>query len=76
MVLALVAAVAAAVLSGGLADRLGPAFVARVEQKVRSELFPKNPALRVVPGMLGDQGGAIGAALVAAERTAPEPEEE
>lgn len=57
------------VMGGGLADRLGPAFVTRVEQAVRSELFPKNPGLRVVPAMLGDQGGAIGAALVAAERT-------
>ena len=56
------------VIGGGLADRLGPAFVSRVEQAVRSELFPKNPSLRVVPGELGDRGGAIGAALVAAER--------
>jgi glucokinase len=56
------------VIGGGLADRLGPAFVARVEQAVKGELFPKNPTLRVVPGELGDRGGAIGAALVAAER--------
>ena len=58
------------VIGGGLADRLGPAFVNRVEQAVREELFPKNPALKIVPGVLGDQGGAIGAALVAADRTA------
>jgi glucokinase len=56
------------VIGGGLADRLGPAFVSRVEQAVKGELFPKNPSLRVVPGELGDRGGAIGAALVAAER--------
>jgi glucokinase len=56
------------VIGGGLADRLGPAFVARVEQATKTELYPKNPALRVVPGELGDRGGAIGAALVAAER--------
>lgn len=56
------------VIGGGLADRLGPAFVSRVEQAVKVELFPKNPALRVVPGELGDRGGAIGAALMAAER--------
>lgn len=56
------------VIGGGLADRLGPAFVSRVETAVRAELFPKSPGLRVVPGDLGDRGGAIGAALVAAER--------
>lgn len=60
------------VVGGGLADRLGPAFVSRVEQAVKSELFPKNPALRVVSAELGDQGGAIGAALVAAERAGGE----
>ncbi len=56
------------VIGGGLADRLGPAFVSRVDQATKAELFPKNPALRVVPGELGDQGGAIGAALMAEER--------
>lgn len=61
------------VVGGGLADRLGPAFVSRVETAVRAELFPKSPDLRVVPGDLGDRGGAIGAALVAAERTGASP---
>jgi glucokinase len=56
------------VIGGGLADRLGPAFVERVEEAVRKELFPVNPALRVVPAELGDRGGAIGAAVVAADR--------
>jgi len=56
------------VIGGGLADRLGPAFVARVEAAVKVELFPKNPTLRILPGELGDRGGAIGAALVATER--------
>jgi glucokinase len=54
------------VVGGGLADRLGPAFVARVEQAVVSELFPKREGLKVVPAALGDRGGAIGAALVGA----------
>jgi glucokinase len=54
------------VIGGGLADRLGPAFVARVEQAVLTEVFPKRPGLRVVPAALGDRGGAIGAALVGA----------
>jgi glucokinase len=56
------------VVGGGLADRLGAGFVARVEAAVRDELFPPNPRLRVVPGELGDRGGALGAALLAAER--------
>jgi glucokinase len=56
------------VIGGGLADRLGSAFVERVDQAVRTELFPVNPALRVVPAELGDKGGAIGAAVVAADR--------
>ena len=56
------------VIGGGLADRLGPPFVGRVEQAVERELFPVNPGLRVVPGELGDRGGAIGAAVVAADR--------
>jgi glucokinase len=58
------------VVGGGLADRLGAAFVARVEQAVLSELFPKREGLAVVPAALGDRGGAIGAALVGAELVA------
>jgi glucokinase len=53
------------VVGGGLADRLGPAFVGRIEQAVRSELFAEASTLRVIPGELGDRGGAIGAALLA-----------
>ena len=54
------------VLGGGVADRLGPAIVGRVEQAVRTELFVTTSTLRVVPAALGDLGGAIGAALLAA----------
>jgi glucokinase len=54
------------VVGGGLADRLGAAFVGRVEQAVRSELFAGASAVRVVPAELGDRAGAIGAALLAA----------
>jgi glucokinase len=54
------------VVGGGLADRLGPAFVGRVEQAVRSELFTGGSPVRVVPAELGDRAGAIGAALLAA----------
>ncbi|MEA3075789.1 MAG: glucokinase [Actinomycetota bacterium] len=53
------------VVGGGLADRLGPAFVGRIEQAARSELFPGGSPVRVVPAALGDRSGAIGAALLA-----------
>ena len=55
------------VIGGGLADRLGPTFVGRVEQATRSRLFGDASPLRVIPGELGDRGGATGAALMAAE---------
>ena len=56
------------VVGGGLADRLGPAFVERVEEACLADVFPRNPALRVIPAALGDRGGSMGAALMAAER--------
>ncbi|HZQ78332.1 MAG TPA: ROK family protein [Acidimicrobiia bacterium] len=59
------------VVGGGLADRLGPPFVARVEQACRADVFPRNPDLRIVPAALSDQGGSIGAALMAADTLAP-----
>lgn len=52
------------VVGGGLADRLGAPFVKRVEQAVRDELFAGGAAVRVVPAVLGDRAGAIGAALL------------
>ena len=60
------------VVGGGLADRLGPTFVERVEEACLAEVFPRSPDLRVVPAALGDQGGSIGAALLAAERIGAE----
>lgn len=51
------------VVGGGLADRLGPSFIGRVEQAVRSQLFA-GTRLRVVPAQLGDRAGALGAALL------------
>jgi glucokinase len=56
------------VVGGGLADRLGPTFVGRIEQAARSRLFGEGSPLRVIPGELGDRGGAMGAALMAADR--------
>lgn len=54
------------VIGGGLADRLGASFVARIEAAA-AELVPgvQNGELRIVPGLLGDRGGALGAALLA-----------
>ncbi len=60
--------VALVVVGGGLADRLGPPFVARVEEACLADVFPRNPELRIVPAALGDRGGSIGAALMAADR--------
>jgi glucokinase len=59
--------VALVVVGGGLADRLGPSFVARVEEACRADVFPRNPELRIVPAALGDRGGSIGAALMATD---------
>lgn len=54
------------VVGGGLADRLGAAFVGRIEQAVRSDLFGgAGSPVRVVGAELGDRAGAIGAALLA-----------
>jgi glucokinase len=52
------------VVGGGVADKLGPAFVGRIEEAVRSRLFLPSSPVRVVPAALGDLGGAIGAALL------------
>ena len=56
------------VVGGGLADKLGPSFAARIEHEARRRLFPGVRELRVVPGALGDAAGAVGAALLAAGR--------
>lgn len=57
----------AVVVGGGLTDRLGPTFVGRIEQEARSQVFAQRSTARVVPAALGDQSGALGAALMAAE---------
>jgi glucokinase len=61
--------VPAVVLGGGLADRLGPAFAARVEDAARSRSYRDEP-FRVLGTVLGDRGGAMGAAMFASERSA------
>jgi glucokinase len=54
------------VLGGGLAGRLGAPFVARVDEAIRRRLFVPTLPLQVVSAALGDLGGAMGAALLAA----------
>jgi glucokinase len=53
------------VLGGGLADKLGETFLARVEAAMRPHLFLEPPRVRLVAATLGDEGGAVGAALLA-----------
>jgi glucokinase len=54
------------IVGGGLADRLGAGFVGRIEQSAREQIFAHGSPARVVPAALGDQSGALGAALMAA----------
>jgi glucokinase len=58
------------VFGGGLADRLGEPFLRRVELAMAPHLFVRDPAVKLVPAALGDLGGAIGAALIAADQPA------
>jgi len=54
------------VVGGGLADRLGPSFVERIHAATAESLpVGQGEEIRVVPGSLGDRGGALGAAVVA-----------
>jgi glucokinase len=61
------------VIGGGLADRLAPSFVARI-QAATAELVPAAQAgdLSIVSGLLGDRGGALGAALLAGASIRPD----
>jgi glucokinase len=54
------------VLGGGLAGRLGAPFASRVDDALRARLFVASLEVPVVPAALGDLGGAVGAALLAA----------
>jgi len=56
------------VLGGGLADKLGEPFRADLEAAVAPLLFLQPPKVTLVRSALGDEGGAIGAAVVARER--------
>ncbi len=57
--------VEAVVIGGGLADKLGQPFVGRIEAAMRPSLFLQPPRIDLLRAELGDEGGAIGAALMA-----------
>jgi glucokinase len=55
------------VLGGGLADKLGESFRARVDAAMQPQLFLVPPRVELVAATLGDEGGAVGAAWLARE---------
>ncbi len=57
----------AVVLGGGLGDKLGEPFRARIEAAMQPHLFFSPPKVTLVSAALGDNGGAIGAALLSRE---------
>jgi glucokinase len=63
--------VEAVVIGGGLGLKLGEPYAERIRQAMQPHLFASErpPAIRLAA--LGDLGGAIGAALLAANRLAP-----
>jgi glucokinase len=64
--------VEAVVLGGGLADKLGDWFRIRVEAAMRPHLFLQPPTVRLLPAALGDDAGAVGAALLARDVVPPD----
>lgn len=61
------------VLGGGLGDRLGAPFAARIEARTKQLLRIPDYPLRIVPSALGDRAGAVGAALLAGDHRDPNP---
>jgi glucokinase len=61
--------VEAVVIGGGLGTRLGEPYAQRIADAMRPHLFVADRPPAVAVSRLGDLGGAIGAALLAAEAT-------
>ncbi|HMJ74553.1 MAG TPA: ROK family protein [Iamia sp.] len=61
--------VTAVVIGGGVADKLGPPFVARIAEAVAAQVGPLL-TVDVLPAALGDDAGVVGAALLATPRSA------
>ena len=55
----------AVVVGGGLADKLGSWYQIRLEAAMRPHLFLQPPEVRLLPATLGDEAGALGAAILA-----------
>ena len=58
----------AIVIGGGLGDKLGQPFIDDVVRQMQPHLFADDHPPVVLPTELGDLSGAVGAALLAAER--------
>jgi glucokinase len=60
------------VIGGGLATRLGETYVGPVRQWAYKYMFHESDAkrIRIVPGRLGDNAGALGAVVLARQRLA------
>jgi glucokinase len=58
------------VIGGGIAARLGETFVGPIRQAARDQYLHSEAAhrIRVLPGSLGDNAGALGAVVLARER--------
>ena len=55
----------AIVIGGGLGDRLGPPFIARVAAEMRPQLFVPERPPALLPTTFMDLSGAVGAAVLA-----------
>lgn len=55
------------VIGGGIAERLGEEFVAPIREAARVRFLRPDPdgAVRIVPSLLGDHAGALGASFLA-----------
>lgn len=53
------------VIGGGLADKLGEPFLRNIEAAMIKHLFLMPPKVEVAASELGDEGGALGAAVMA-----------
>jgi glucokinase len=62
----------AVIIGGGLGDRLGQPYVDKIRDAMMPHLFADHRPPELLAAALGDLGGAIGAALLAASR-APAP---
>lgn len=60
-----------AIIGGGVVEALGPSYMNLVETAIRAHtLVDKNHVIKIVPAMLGDNAGLLGAALMAREQFA------